>query len=148
MFTNYDNAYDYTLDESENDYFNIVSSRFITDSREIVTVMFEEDKEDLGRWVCGWSRSSSQGNSQENTGQGDAIKIFSTIIAMIVEVALGKQVRSMTFTSPDPGKGKLLIRIFNKLTSEYGYIANSETHKNGVTIRVHPAPKELIDETV
>ena len=67
---------------------------------------------------------------------------------MIVEVALGKQVRSMTFSCPEPNKGKLFIRIFNKLTSEYGYIANSETHKNGVTIRVHPAPKELIDEAV
>ena len=148
MFTNYDNAYDYTLNESENDYFNIVSSRFITDSREIVTVMFEEDKDNPEHWFSGFSRSTSQGNSQENTGQGDAIKILSTVIAMIVEVALGKQVRSMTFTSPNPGKGKLFIRIFNKLTSEYGYIANSETHKNGVTIRVHPAPKELIDEAV
>ena len=148
MFNEPYNTYNYTLVESDNQFFNIVSSRFITDSRDMVTVIFEEDKEDPGRWVCGFSRSTSQGNSQENTGQGDAIKILSTVIAMIVEVGLGKQVRSMTFSSPDLDKGKLFIRIFNKLTSKYGYIANSEKHKNGVTIRVHPISKDLKDEAI
>ena len=148
MFNEPYNTYKYTLSESENEFFNIVSSRFVTESREMVTVIFEEDKENPGYWVCGFSRSTSQGNSQENTGQGDAIKILSTVISMIVEVALGKQVRSMTFSSPDLDKGKLFIRIFNKLTSKYGYTANSETHKNGVTIRVHPTPKGIIDEAV
>jgi hypothetical protein len=145
MFTNYDNAYDYELVTGENEYFKIYDSEFVITSGDSIRVNFAGDK-DNGDWHFGFSRISGDEISQNITGTGDAIKILSTVIKMIIHVATTEDVRFMMFRAgAESVREKLFERIFRKLSHIYGYGVRVQTSDSGSTICV---VKEVVYETL
>lgn len=145
MFTNYDNAYDYELVKGENEYFKTYDSEFMIANGDSIRVNFAGDKDD-GNWHFGFSRISDDKISQNITGTGDAIKILSTVIKMIIHVATTEDVRFMMFRAgAESVRERLFERIFRKLSHRYGYGVKVQTSESGSTISV---VKEVIHETV
>ena len=146
MFTDYTNAYEYELEKSEDEFFLYYKSAFMTDSGDTIRTTFSSDKDDIDTWLFGFSRINGGEISQDLTGQGDAIKILSTVIKMIIEVATTNNVRFMMFRAEnDSVRPKLFERIFNKLTHKYGYKVIYKVSDSGTTITV---VREEIHETV
>ena len=145
MFTNYDNAYDFDLETNENEYFKLYNSKFEVANGDVIAVDFAGDK-DTEEWHFGFSRVSEDEVSQDLTGTGDAIKILSTVIKMIIHVALVEDVRFMMFRAEDESvRGRLFEKIFRKLSPEYGYNVRVQTSESGSTISV---VKEAVHDTV
>jgi len=145
MFTNYDNAYDYELIKGENDYFITYHSEFMIADDNSIRVTFAGDK-DTNEWHFGFSRISGDQISQDITGTGNAIKILSTVIKMIIHVATTEDVRFMMFRAgAESVREKLFERIFRKLSHRYGYGVRVQKSETGSTISV---VKEVVHETV
>ena len=118
----------------------------MTESGDTIRISFNADKDDTDNWMFGFSRVHDDKVSQSLTGQGDAIKILSTVIKMIIEVATTNNIRFMMFRAENDGvRGKLFERIFNKLSHRYGYSVISQVSDSGTTITV---VREEIHETV
>ena len=146
MFTDYTNAYEYELEKSEDEFFLYYKSAFMTDSGDTIRTTFSSDKDDIDTWLFGFSRIHGGEVTQDITGQGDAIRILSTVIKMIIEVATTNNVRFMMFRAEnDSVRPKLFERIFNKLTHKYGYKVISQVSETGTTITV---ARGAIHETV
>ena len=136
MFTSYDNTYDYELTKGENQYFITYDSEFMIKDGDSVRVNFAGDKDD-GNWHFGFSRIVNGEPKQNLTGQGDAIKIFSTVIKMIIHVATTESVRFMMFRAgAESVREKLFERIFRKLSHRYGYNVQLQSSETGTTITV------------
>ena len=145
MFTEYTNTYDFELEKKENEFFMLYNSKFEIKDGDIISVDFAGDK-DTEEWHFGFSRLSGDEVSQNLTGTGDAIKILSTVIKMIIHVALVEDVRFMMFRAEDESvRGRLFEKIFRKLSPEYGYNVRVQTSESGSTISV---VKEAVHETV
>ena len=145
MFTNFDHAYNYELMKSEDNYYYHYKSAFMTDCGDTIRANFMGDKVE-DEWHFGFSRIHDGVSTQITSGHGDAIKILSTVIKMIIEVATTNNVRFMMFRAEnDAIRGKLFERIFNKLSHRYGYNVNSKTTGTSTTITVM---REAIHETV
>ena len=90
----------------------------------MLTIEFEREATEHGNWVVYFYR----GGSFENTGQGDQVKIFSTVIAAIKELIDKEDPLVISFAAEKDGsqkdktsREKLYARLVKKFASTVGY---------------------------
>ena len=115
----------YSLDWEESEYGDIDALATLPDGSPL-SIMFNKD-EDSDSWMVEFYR----GNSQEVTGEGDAYKIFATVLEAIKEFISKKDPEFIRFSATkdvQPGqnaqsRSKLYTTMVKRYANSLGYSA-------------------------
>ncbi len=117
----FDQPYDYTWDEQTNEAWH---GQFITKTNDYVEVEIQS----WGKyWRIEFTRSGDSGISDSKiTGEGDAMRIFSTVIAMMGEFIRDIRPNIIKFSAEkseedSESRSKLYTRIVNRFAAINGY---------------------------
>ena len=107
-----------------------LTAEFNTDSGDLVEVLFETSYENPDEWVLEFFRN----DASHTTGQGDALRIFATVLDVVKAFIHKKDPETIEFTaekkhsewnSADLGsRQKLYTRMVNRFASSVGYDAH------------------------
>lgn len=122
-------------------YNNEYRSEFTTDSGDKVSVIFDGHEHIDDHDNMNWEISFSRNGSQDLTGEGDAMRIFATVIKLMREFIKKEKPVYMNFTAVKDNKNaktnKLQSRerLYNRLIKRYitGYKVEFETGSMGST---------------
>ena len=125
-----------------------------------LSIMFNQESGHDGRRPSHWSVEFYRNNSQEVTGEGDAQKVFATVLAAIQQFVIKMKPGSISFSASkeidmdaDYGDAKFnpesRAKLYNRLVQRYagamGYSAHQQEGNNKVTYtlrQVKPAVAE------
>ena len=111
-------------------YKGYIVYRFIADDKSEIDVLFKENE--ISDDESTWDVTFERGGSTEVTGEGDAMRVFATVIAIIKDFVKKRNPKLMGFSafkdvfgpSTAPGKGsreKLYDRMLQRYAGKMGY---------------------------
>ena len=133
-------------------YKGMIVYRFITDDKSEVDVIFQEHE--LSDEESVWSTSFDRGGRQDMTGEGDSMRIFSTVIAIVKdfvkkhkpdELGFSAEKPAWRMTLPDghpqrsPEMGsreKLYKRLIQRYAGKMGYTYKAKTGLSATDFRL------------
>jgi len=114
-----DNPYPYTWVQKS---IGWIDSYFGTDDGSIVLVNFFKPAPEYDAWGIGFERD----NNFNITGQGDAHRIFTTVIDIMFEFVDQHSPEYILFSSKEQSRTKLYNRLISKLCHQKGYTLLSD----------------------
>ena len=124
-------------------YKGFIVYRFITDDKSEVDVLFQEHE--LSDEESVWSTSFERGGRQDMTGEGDSMRIFSTVISIVKDFVKKYKPQELGFSaekpawrmtlpyghpqrSPEMGsREKLYKRLIQRYAGKMGYTYKART---------------------
>lgn len=121
LFELFDQQYSYTWDYQTKGAWR---GYFVTKNSDQVNVRIE-------KWKDAWKIEFSRNQTHNVTGSGDAIKIFSTVIAMAGEFIQAMKPNMLGFTADksdaNMSRTKLYDRLISRFAGKLGYTYETKT---------------------
>jgi hypothetical protein len=126
-----------------------------------LSIMFNQESGHDGRRPSHWSVEFYRDNSQEVTGEGDAYKVFATVIEAIRQFVIKMQPGSISFSaSKEPevdmaksganvnpeSRAKLYNRLVQRYASSMGYSVQQQEGNGKVTYTLRQATQGVAEE--
>jgi hypothetical protein len=136
MYESFDSSYPIEWEYSE--YGDVDAFAKLADGT-YLSIMFNREDNDDDEWVVEFHRN----HSQEVSGEGDAQKIFATVLAAIKQFIQQKQPHRIIFSASkdnwakqqqnSESRAKLYTRLIKRYANVWGYGEHDEDHGDHVT---------------
>ena len=149
----------YAIDWEDSEYGDIDALATLDDGTHL-SIMFNQESGHDGRSPSHWSVEFYRNNSQEVTGEGDAQKVFATVLAAIQQFIKRKNPGSISFSASkepeadmaQPGanvnpesRAKLYNRLVQRYASSMGYSVQQQEGNSRVTYTLRPATQGVAE---
>lgn len=141
----FDKPYKYDLEkEDEETYYGY----FRTQDGSVIQVMFYGEEHPKHRFSYEWNIEFQRNGSQQLTGQGDAMRIFATVIKVIEDFLKQESPKYASFSAlkeiedQDMGRAeklsreKLYSRLVKRFASKLGYDTKENSFSSGTEWRL------------
>ena len=143
----------YAIDWEDSEYGDVDALATLNDGTHL-SIMFNQESGHDGRRPSHWSVEFYRNNSQEVTGEGDAQKVFATVLAAIQQFIKRKNPGSISFSASkepeadmaQPGanvnpesRAKLYNRLVQRYASSMGYGVKQQEGNGTVTYTLRQA---------
>ena len=143
----------YAIDWEDSEYGDVDALATLNDGTHL-SIMFNQESGHDGRRPSHWSVEFYRNNSQEVTGEGDAQKVFATVLAAIQQFIKRKNPGSISFSASkepeadmaQPGanvnpesRAKLYNRLVQRYASSMGYGVKQQEGNGKVTYTLRQA---------
>ena len=150
----------YAIDWEDSEYGDIDALATLDDGTHL-SIMFNQESGHDGRRPSHWSVEFYRNNSQEVTGEGDAQKVFATVLAAIQQFIKRKNPGSISFSASkepeadmtQPGananpesRAKLYNRLVQRYASSMGYSVQQQEGNGKVTYTLRQAKPGVAEE--
>jgi hypothetical protein len=133
--------------DEDGDEHDTLSTNFRASDGSEVVVYFEPEHNDT--WLIHFERQSPKGSYRDNiSGQGDAFKIYATVLKIIEKFINKKKPKSVTFNAKKTefdsdakekevkSRAKLYDRLINKFASKMGYRLSRKVDTSGMAFYI------------
>ena len=150
----------YAIDWEDSEYGDIDALATLDDGTHL-SIMFNQESGHDGRRPSHWSVEFYRNNSQEVTGEGDAQKIFATVLSAIQQFIKKENPGSISFSASkepevdmtQPGananpesRAKLYNRLVQRYASSMGYSVQQQEGNGKVTYTLRQAKPGVAEE--
>ena len=150
----------YAIDWEDSEYGDIDALATLDDGTHL-SIMFNQESGHDGRRPSHWSVEFYRNNSQEVTGEGDAQKIFATVLSAIQQFIKKENPGSISFSASkepeadmtQPGanvnpesRAKLYNRLVQRYASSMGYSVQQQEGNGKVTYTLRQANPGVAEE--
>ena len=149
----------YAIDWEDSEYGDVDALATLDDGTHL-SIMFNQESGHDGRRPSHWSVEFYRNNSQEVTGEGDAQKVFATVLAAIQQFIKRKNPGSISFSASkepeadmaQPGanvnpesRAKLYNRLVQRYASSMGYGVKQQEGNGKVTYTLRQAKPSVAE---
>ena len=149
----------YAIDWEDSEYGDIDALATLDDGTHL-SIMFNQESGHDGRRPSHWSVEFYRNNSQEVTGEGDAQKVFATVLAAIQQFIKRKNPGSISFSASKEvdmdadnvekfnpeSRAKLYNRLVQRYASSMGYSVQQQEGNGKVTYTLRQANPGVTEE--
>jgi hypothetical protein len=150
----------YAIDWEDSEYGDIDALATLDDGTHL-SIMFNQESGHDGRQPSHWSVEFYRNNSQEVTGEGDAQKIFATVLSAIQQFIKKENPGSISFSASkepeadmaQPGanvnpesRAKLYNRLVQRYANSMGYSVQQQEGNGKVTYTLRQANPGVAEE--
>ena len=149
----------YAIDWEDSEYGDIDALATLDDGTHL-SIMFNQESGHDGRRPSHWSVEFYRNNSQEVTGEGDAQKVFATVLAAIQQFIKRKNPGSISFSASKEvdmdadnvekfnpeSRAKLYNRLVQRYASSMGYSVQQQEGNGKVTYTLRQANPGVAEE--
>lgn len=114
----FNNAFNYELERKDSGSWKAI---FFTTNNSRVLVSFDESSTEVKAFDVDFRRGAPGATTYEITGEGDAIRIFSTVIEIIRDFVKRENPNIVTFNAKEPSRKKLYARLATKICPLIGF---------------------------